>query len=76
MEVAEWYETVFVIGKKTTTGTFDNVNCKVFDKNGCRWVVGEQFYEMSKLSEDPCKWNEVHSLILYIVMIRERTLMS
>lgn len=64
MEVAEWYETAFVIGKQTATGTFDNINCKIFDKNGSRWVVGKQFYEISKLSEDPCKWNEVHSLIL------------
>lgn len=60
MDSAEWYETVFVVGKKTNTGTFNNENCKVFDKNGCRWIVEEQFYRQLKLPEDPCKWDQVN----------------
>ncbi|XP_025190244.1 GA-binding protein alpha chain-like isoform X2 [Melanaphis sacchari] len=59
MESAEWYETVFVIGKKTNAGTFDNENCKVFDKNGYRWIVEQQFYKRLEISEDPCKWDQV-----------------
>lgn len=59
MESAEWYETVFVIGERLNGGTFDNRNCKVFDKNGCRWNVNQQFYDRLKLPVDPCKWDQV-----------------
>jgi len=55
----EWYETVFVVGKRTATGTFDNGNCKVFDKNGYHWIVEAQFYTKLKLPNDPCKWDQV-----------------
>ncbi|CAI6366940.1 unnamed protein product [Macrosiphum euphorbiae] len=60
MESAEWRETVFVIGKRTNAGTFDNGNCKVFDKNGYHWIVDQQFYKKLELPEDPCKWNQTH----------------
>lgn len=60
MDSAEWYETVFVVGKRLNAGTFDNRNCKVFDKNGFHWVVEEQFYRRLKLPEDPCKWDQVY----------------
>lgn len=68
MDFTEWYETVFVIGKRTSTGTFDDGNSKVFDKNGYRWIVEEQFYEGLKLPEDPCQWNQVlkYTILYYI----------
>lgn len=63
MDSAEWYETVFVVGKRTNTGTFNNENCKVFDKNGCLWIVEEQFYVRLELPEDPCKWDQVNTYL-------------
>ncbi|XP_060842496.1 protein c-ets-2-B-like [Rhopalosiphum padi] len=62
MESAEWHETVFVIGKRTNAGTFDNENCKVFDKNGYCWIVEQEFYKRLELPEDPCKWDQVQVL--------------
>lgn len=62
MVSTEWYETVFVIGKRTNAGTFDNGKCKVFDKDGCYWIVDDQFYNEFMLPEDPCKWNQVSIL--------------
>jgi len=59
MESAEWHETVFVIGKKTNEGTFDVENCKVFDKNGYRWIVEQEFYKRLEIPEDPGKWDQV-----------------
>lgn len=59
MAFAELYETVFVIGKRTSFGKFDIGNCRVFDKNGYHWIVEEQFSIKSKLSDDPCNWNQV-----------------
>lgn len=69
MDCAEWYETVFVIGKRTDAGTFDDRNCKVFDKNGYHWIINKQFYELLTLPEDPCKWNQVCLVICYQTFI-------
>lgn len=66
MESAEWYETVFVIGKRMNSGTFDNENCKVFDKNGRNWIVNHRFYDRLELPVDPCKWDQVcYKIIFY-----------
>lgn len=59
MESVEWYETVYVIGNRTSTGTFDNSNSKVFDKNGFHWIVNEQFYKKCNLPDDPLEWDQV-----------------
>lgn len=62
MDYTEWNETVFVIGKRTEVGTFDNKNCKVFDKNGYHWIISTHFYKTLNLPEDPCKWNQVYKV--------------
>lgn len=62
--ITEWYETVFIIGKRTNSGTFDNEKCKVYDKNGFHWTVDKQFYDRLKLPKDPCKWDQVYIYII------------